>query len=162
MTLGNGFKTLNIDNKVSWNIQKHIFIILKSKFEPFLDGQKIFPEEVLFTRSPRRLEKCHQLGSYRISVTEEVSHCEMSPLKLVASMNMYLNKQTGYGDMKMNLKRMWKLLHTCHGGGVPLRDVSVETRGTIEHRTQQTYWIWGYENQSQTYVINLREADEQW
>ena len=61
MTLGNGFKTLNIDNKVSWNIQKHIFIILKSKFEPFLDGQKIFPEGVLFTRSPRRPEKCHRL-----------------------------------------------------------------------------------------------------
>ena len=69
MTLGNGFKTLNIDNKVSWNIQKHIFIILKSKFEPFLDGQKIFPEGVLFTRSPRRPEKCH-----RFRKTHQVSN----------------------------------------------------------------------------------------
>ena len=66
MTLGNGFKTLNIDNKVSWNIQKHIFIILKSKFEPFLDGQKIFPEGVLFTRSPRRPEKCHRFTVFTI------------------------------------------------------------------------------------------------
>ena len=65
---------------------------------------------------------------------------------------MLLNKQTGIVDMKINLNCIGKLLHTCHGGGVPLRDVSVETRGTIEHHTQQTNWICGHGNQSQTYV----------
>ena len=39
--------------------------------------------------------------------------------------------------MKINLKRIWKLLHICNGGGVPLRDISIEARGTMEHATQQ-------------------------
>ena len=42
MRPGNGLKTLNIHYKVSWNILKHKFIILKLKFELFWMVNKNF------------------------------------------------------------------------------------------------------------------------
>ena len=49
MRLENGLNTSNICYKVSWNIWKHKFIILKSKFGSFLDGQKKFRGGVFLT-----------------------------------------------------------------------------------------------------------------
>ena len=62
MRLENGLNTSNICYKVSWNIWKHKFIILKSKFGPFLDGQKKFQRGCFSHAHPDDLKNVTDLG----------------------------------------------------------------------------------------------------